>query len=70
MNGPVVLQALIDADLKRHIEAQADEIARLRAGLEMMTQMLTGSASWHVKVAKAILAGTDCREVDQVAAIR
>lgn len=70
MNGPVVLQALIDADMQRLMEMQAGEIARLRAGLEMMTQMLSGNARWHVKVATAILNGTDCRDLAQVEAIR
>ena len=70
MNGPVVLQATIDAEMERIIHVQANEIKRLRAGLEMMTQMLSGNASWHVKVANAILTGTDCRDLAQVEAIR
>lgn len=63
------LFAVAAAEQRKKDDA-VEEIKRLRAGLEMMAQMLSGNARWHVKMAAAILAGTDCRVLEQVEAIR
>lgn len=69
--GGFLLSRVIGKD-HEHLPTAKNEIARLRAGLEMMTQILTGGQStvnWNVKLAKAVLAGADVRSVETVEAI-
>lgn len=48
------------------IEHMQDEIGRLKEGLQMIGQIIHGSTRWTRNIALAVLAGTDCRVLEEV----